>query len=228
MFDLETKQCFHLRLTCERERSMEVIQLFIEKFTPVAVVTAHEFSKTEVAHSHSHIEMSKKEFDYHNTNAGKTARSAFFKKHDMAGLYNFQQLEKKAVENIKYCIKDFDIIYKHNCDDAQLETIRQMVIKIQKNMKMEQRHKLLEAFKEDHKDIPKMIADTSKDRKLTEIPNPLYPYKLWQVAQWIHHHYIDVYDKPPPVVHMREYVLYIATKECDMDTQEYYYNLFKQ
>ncbi len=72
--------------------------------------------------------MDRKSFDYQNTNAGKTARAAFFRKHNLVGLYNFQQMEKTAVENIQYCIKDDDIIYKHNCDDAQIEEIRQMVI----------------------------------------------------------------------------------------------------
>jgi len=102
-----------------------------------------------------------------------------------------------------------------------------MVIKIQKNMKMEQRHKLLEQFKEDHKDIPKMIPDMAKGHEGQQIPNPLYPYKLHKIASWIHDEYINKYDKEPPINHMRGYVLYIASKVCDMDTDAYYYNIFK-
>ncbi len=121
-----------------------------------------EISKEGVHHSHSHIEFNKKEFDCQISNNGESSRSSFFKNENLSGLFNFQQLNKTPVDNIKYCIKEDDIIYELHTDEAQLDEIKQMVLAVQKSMKMEQRDKLLEAFIEAHKDIPQEIPDPDK------------------------------------------------------------------
>lgn len=229
MFNLESKHCFHLRITAKKELCKEILLAFIGKYKALAAVTGFETSKEGVEHSHTHLEMTSAEYEYHISDKGKTARSAFFKKHNLAGLYNFQKLDTTPLQNIQYCIKDDDIIFGLNMDKAQLEEIKKMVVKIQQNMKMEMRNKLLEAFREAHKDIPRMIhKDIGGLDDAIEIINPEYPNKLHEIAEWIHWHYIDVYDKPPPIIHMREYVLWIASKQCNMDTKAYYFNMFKE
>ena len=229
MFDLESKYCFHLRVTGQLELCKEVLKQFNHKYTPLSSISAFEVSKENVEHCHSHIEFDKENYEYHISDKGKTSRSAFFKKHNLAGLYNFQQLTKPSINNIQYCIKDDNIINELNTCPQQLAQIKETVIKIQANMKMEQRHKLLEAFKEEHKHIPKKVLKQINplDGEKEEIWNPEFPYQLHRIASWIHWYYITAYDKPPPIIHMKEYVLWIASKECDMDTESYYFNIFK-
>lgn len=230
MFNLESKTCFHLRITASSEKSKEVMMIFIAKYKPKSCITGHETSKEGVEHSHTHLEFDDAGYQYHISDKGKTSRSSFFKKLELAGLYNFQKVEKTALQNIQYCIKDDHIIFGLNMNQPQIEEIKKMVVEIQKSMKMEQRNKLLEAFREAHKHISRTIlkAIGPLDDGFIEVCNPEYPSKLHEIAEWIHWHYIDVYDKPPPIIHMREYVLWIASKQCNMDTKSYYFNMFKE
>lgn len=226
MFNLESKTCFHLRITAPEVVCKEVMMEFHQKFKPKSSIVAFETSKQEVEHSHAHLEMSQSEYEYHISDKGKTARSAFFKKHNLVGKYNFQKLDSTALQNIQYCIKDDNIILELNVDSEQLQQIKNMVVAIQKNMKMDQRNKLLEAFIETHKHIPKIVKFTNSLDEIEDILNPEFPHKLYEIAEWIHWYYINIYDKPPPIIHMREYVLWIASKECKMDTKTYYFNMF--
>lgn len=226
MFDLSSNYCFHLRLTCEKDTSRELITLFTKKFKPVKFVICHEVSESGVAHSHSHIEGDEAFAKYHESKAGKTARSAFFEKHDMKGLYNFTKLTKTPRQNICYVVKGNNYIATKGITDDEIEELKQWTEEIEKSKKMEQRDKLLALYREEFKHIPRMKKEKNCLDEEYEVVNDERPHRLYEIAQWIHWTYIDDFNKPPPTVHMREYVLWIASKECGMDTKAYYFNMF--
>lgn len=227
MFDLSSNFCFHLRLTCDKTRSKELITLFTAKFKPSKFVICHETSESGIEHSHTHIEADEAFFTYHISNKGKQARSDFFRKHNMAGLYNFQKLEKTPRQNICYVIKDGDYIAYKGITEDELEELKQWTAEIEKSKKTDTRDKLLEAFREYYKDIPTHIeAEDTLGGNIILIQNDDYPHELYQVAEWIHWHFINIYNKPPPTTHMREYMLWISSKEKIINTRAYYQQLF--
>jgi len=239
MFDLSSNFCFHLRLTCDKARSKELITLFTAKFKPSKFVICHEISESGIEHSHSHIEADEAFFTYHISNKGKQARSDFFRKHNMGGLYNFQKLDRAPRQNICYVIKDGDYIAYKGITEAELEELKQWTAEIEKSKKLDTRDKLLVAFNEEHKDIPEFIFTPKNEVFIDGIQQfPLYeadydkafnqarPHELNEIASWIHWHFIEKWRKPPPTTHMREYVLWIASESCSMDTKKYYCNMF--
>jgi len=228
MFDLSSNHCFHLRISGEKEELLDVVLAFHKKWPMEKFVCGYEQKGTN-HHCHLHIQYDASMSMYHQSKAGKSARSAFFDKHEYSGAYNFQKLVKPPINNILYVIKDLDIMAFGNLTEEEIEKYEEMTKAINCSKKMDTREKLLIAFREQYKDIPKMLPNT--DPLLAglgqTIYNDEYPHKLHQIATFIHWHFINTYDKPPPVIHMREYVLWIASKECDMNTKDYYYNIFK-
>jgi len=227
MFDLSSNFCFHLRLTCDKARSKELITLFTAKFKPSKFVICHEISESGIEHSHSHIEADEAFFTYHISNKGKQARSDFFRKHNMAGLHNFQKLDRAPRQNICYVIKDGDYIAYKGITEDELEELKQWTAEIEKSKKTDTKDKLLEAFREYIKPIPRVLLDEDTlSGEWIRYNNPDFPHALWQVAQWIHRHFIDEWNKPPPTTHMREYVLWLSSKTDIINTMAYYIHLF--
>lgn len=216
MFDLDSKWCFHLRITADREKCIEVVKAFNQKWCSMAMLSAYEVVGDN-KHSHSHIQFDKAQYEYHMSGAGKTARSAFFKKFELSGLFNFQQLDKEPIKNLQYCIKDMDIIYRHNVAEVQLEEIKNKVLKIQENMKKDSRIKVLESFTEYMKTF-KPLIDKSRDKKtedqLTDREKDLLMEleQLNLIAKFIHKLYIEEWDKEPPISRLKPLVLYVAHK----------------
>lgn len=224
MFDLESKTSFHLRITGSREKCLSALLEFQKKWPSDKMIAGYE-EVEDNHHIHCHIQFNDEMSAYHESGKGKSARSTFFKKCDMSGLFNFQKLVKPPKNNICYVVKDCDVCYKHNLTDEDMEQIQQWNEDIERSKKMEQRDKLLEAFKLKFKDVPLQILSKNYnplDGELEMVDNPDYPHELWQIANWIHWQYIDVYNKPPPIVHMREYVLWIASKMKIIDSEDYY------
>lgn len=215
---------FHVRVTLTRDDSVKVCKQIVEHFKPIRYICGYE-EVGDNKHMHMHIETSKEQRDYLISGAGKNYKSTFFKKIGYSGKYYFQECEDPKGNEL-YVAKDLDIV-DHNYEEEDYDLIINETKKINENKKLEQRDKLLEAFKQEYKDIPKQIK--SNDNALDDllfIDNPDYPHELWQIAQWIHWQYINIYNKPPPIVHMKEYVLWIASKMELMDTESYYRKMF--
>ena len=227
MFDLSSNTCVHLRITASKEICIKVLDDIHRTWPGIqAMITGFEVSKEGVAHCHSHIEFIQAKYDYHMMDKGKTYRSAAFKKLDLVGMYNFQKLDTTPIQNIQYCIKDDDIIYKFNVCETQLEEIKNNVQKIQKEMKLTQRDRLLEAFREQFKSIPKLITRKNCLDEDEVVRNDDRPHRLYEIAEWIHNYYVYKLNLPPPTMHMKEYVLWMATKEEVFDGKDYYAKMF--
>lgn len=211
MFDLQSKFCFHLRVTADKQKCIEVVKAFNDKWCSMAMLSAYE-EVDDNKHSHSHIQFDKAQYDYHMSGAGKTARSAFFKKYELSGLFNFQQLDKQPINNLQYCIKDMDIIFKHNVKEEQLEEIKNKVLKIQEDMKKDSRIKVFEAFTEHMKQFEKQyICDPmwlTEQESLDMKQRSMLSY----IAKFIHKLYIDKWEKEPPISRIKPLVLFVAHK----------------
>lgn len=223
MFDLESKYCFHLRITGTREKCIEAVTAFKNKWCPMAAITGFEKSQKEVEHCHTHIQFDYAQHEYHMASKGKTARSEFFKKLDLSGKYNFDKVVKMPIDNLKYCLKDDDIIYQHNVNAEQLQQIKNMVIEVKESMKMETRDKLLNLYKEHLKTMKDFLSKFDDPGFTNGIRNPvkytaedvsrrLDIQELSYIARFIHNVYINQWSKEPPLSHLKGYVLYIAEK----------------
>lgn len=232
MFDLSSNFCFHLRITGDLSACILAVTEFCQKWSPVSAITGFERSEKGVEHSHTHIEFTKELYEYHDSDKGKTARATFFRKLNLAKLYNFQKLDKDPIFNLKYCIKDDDIIFKKSVDIKQLEEIKKLVLEVKESQKTESRHKLLTAFIKHIKQIinkfPYLLVDTdenelSNDKQAIEYIDKVQ--RLSYIAQFIHKLYINEWDKEPPVGNrMKGYVYYIAEKITTMNIEISYHH----
>lgn len=221
MLDLSSNYCAHLRISGEYEELQKVVLEFYNKWKPKALIGGYE-EKENNHHCHVHIEFTEEQMKYQETSKGKTARSEFFKKHGFSGKYNYSKVTKTALQNIKYVIKDDEIFIYHNVTEAQIEELKQMVVKVQESMKKDARHKLLEAFNE-HVEKLKTEEQINKCKLGASLAN---------LAEWIGNYYIDVYDKEPPLSHIKGYTLYIARKQqhfqyVELQANSFYSSMFK-
>ena len=216
---------FHVRVTLTRDESVKVSKQIVEYFKPKQYIVGYE-EKGDNKHMHMHIEFDEPEdAAYLVSAAGKSYKAAYFKKIGYAGKYYFKECTDPYANKL-YVAKDLDIIC-HNYEEEEYDEIINATTKINENKKMDQKDKLLEAFREEFKDVPKYVQ---KPDDLDEIMilNDERPHKLSDIADWIHWHYINKYNKAPPAPHlMREYMIWIASLEKVMDTKAYYYNMFK-
>lgn len=224
---------YHLRVTVKKEEAPKLTEQLVCLLNPQKYVVGFE-KKGDNEHIHCHLEFTEDKTNYHNSAAGKTWRSALFKKLGYAGAYNFQKVEKTDEKNILYVIKELSIL-KHNFSDEEFDDYKQKTEIINEDKKKDTRHKLLELIKQKVKDIPPVflsdLDDIDGDYQQGESAfyklNPKYPHKLSQIALLIHNIYIDEWDKDPPTVHMRGYVLYISQKlQTINNIDEYYTRMF--
>jgi hypothetical protein len=208
MLDLSSNYCAHLRITGDKTQCKTVIDAYFKKFKAVSAVCGYE-EKGENHHMHCHIELDATTFEYHTSDKGKTARSAFFKKHHLTGLYNFDKLKKTPLNNILYVIKDLDIVAVRNVEDEQLEELRQMTSEINENKRLDQRHKLYEKFKEHihNHELLKMDTIGMTEYQLEEHRNI---HRISYILKFIHKVYILEWDRDVPLGQLKAYVLYIA------------------
>jgi len=210
---------FHVRVTLSRVEAPQVSKQIVDFFKPSRYICGYEEVDTN-HHMHMHLEFDEPATAvYLVSDAGKSYKSAFFKKIGYAGKYYFKECIDQFANKL-YVAKDLDIIC-HNYEEEDYDEIMNATNKINDNKKLDQRNKLLAAFREEFKELPKFIQKPNSEEGI-EMFNPERPHRLTAIASWIHWHYIDVYDKPPPTIHMREYVLWIASKEEVMDTDSYY------
>jgi len=183
---------FHLRITGERDKLKQLTEQYIAQYKPYAYAFAYE-EVDDNHHIHGHLE--------YNKVPTKQSISQWMKVKGYSGKY-YHQLVKTTVEaNLIYICKDLDILY-HNIVPSRMEHIMKKTKEINANKKLEQRHKLLMEYN-------KYIATyTIKDFQTTLFTLPA-------LARWIMYHYINTYDKEPPLAHLKGYTIYIASK-CDI------------
>lgn len=213
---------FHVRVTLSRLEAPKVSKQIVEYFKPAQYICGYE-EKGDNKHMHMHLEFDEPEdAAYLVSDAGKSYKSTYFKKIGYAGKYYFKECTDPHANKL-YVTKDLDII-SHNYEEEDYDEIMNATNNINKNKKMDQREKLLEAFLEHYKDTPLMVTKSTGVGDV-EYCNPEYPYKLWQIAKWIHWHYITKYNKEPPARHhMIGYYLFIASKNGTFNDEEYYQN----
>lgn len=114
------------------------------------------------------------------------------------GKYYHQQVKTTNRQNMLYVVKELDLV-THNLSPKMIAKLKELTDDINENKKMNQRHKLLIEY---DTYLSKMTS--------TEITSQLFT--LPQLARWIMNYYITVYDKEPPLAHLKGYTLYIASK----------------
>lgn len=225
-----SKNGFHLRVTVKKQAAKQLTIDLVAAFKPLKYVVGFE-KKGDNEHIHWHIEFCQDKTSYHHSNAGKTWRSALFKKLGFAGEYNFQRVEKSDEQNILYVIKDLDVL-QHNLSQEEFEEYQQKTQIINADKKLDVRQKLLARIKDKIKDIPptkKALTKSDLDDDYEVHLNKHYPHRLYQISALIHDIYVDEWDKDPPTMHMKGYTLYIASKiSLSFDTKSYYAKLYNE
>lgn len=231
MFDLESKTSYHLRITGERDDCIEMLQKFNDKWSAEKLIAGYE-EVDENHHVHAHIQFDEKQAEYHDSDKGKSARSALFKKYNFAGLYNFQKLVKPPKNNICYVVKDLDVCVWVGISDEDIDEINEWNADIEKSKKQDQREKILEAITIDLVSYLKtydiqmnklyQLQNEEEIDQYTNLKRDLesgrsYRESLTYIAEFISKLYIREYNKEPPLNQMRQYTLYVAQKLSDDD-----------
>lgn len=221
MLDLSSNYCFHLRITADKQKCKETLEAFIKKWEPVAMISGFELSKSDVSHCHVHLEYTKELYDYHNSDKGKVARGAFFKKNDLVGLYNFQKLNKQPINNILYVIKARHIILQKNITEEEICSLFDKTTQIEESKKLDTRHKILEEFKQHitkfkFEELPDDSIEDTDEQKQKRIRLGQVS-ELSYIALFIHKLYVVKWDKDPPLSNVKSYVLYVAEKINQLD-----------
>jgi len=225
-----SKNGFHLRVTVKKQAAKQLTLDLVAAFKPLKYIVGFE-KKGDNEHMHWHIEFSPEKTIYHHSNAGKTWRSALFKKLGFAGEYNFQRVEKTDEQNILYVMKELDVL-QHNLSQEEFEEYQQKTLIINADKKLDVRRKLLARIKDKIKDIrPAVIIKKKSDLDDDDEVhlNKYYPHRLYQISAMIHDIYVDEWDKDPPTMHMKGYTLYIASKiSLSFDVKAYYAKLYNE
>lgn len=203
---------FHLRITIEREEADKILNQYVNKFKP----TTYVFSYEEVEdnhHIHGHLE--------YEVIPKRQTISDFFKRHNLSGCYYHKEIDKDPINNLLYVLKDLDVI-DHNLEEERYNTLIEATKRINEDKKKQARHKLLEIIEADLKPFFEREPKQKENETMDELEEYIEARTQWatecpymqlsDIADRIMTIYIDVYDKEPPLAHMRGYVLYIAQK----------------
>lgn len=179
---------YHIRVTGERDKLKQLAELYVKQYKPVVYAFSYE-EVDENHHMHGHLEYIKA--------PTKQSISQWMKGKGYSGKYYHQDVKTTSEQNLIYICKDLDIIF-HNLTAERFTELKTMTKAINDNKKMDQRHKLLMEYN-------KYLVSINYD-------NVAQSWSLAKLARWIMHHYIDVYDKEPPLAHLKGYAIYIANK----------------
>lgn len=177
---------YHIRITGEREPLLELVKQYTAHYNVFKYIFSYE-EVDDNHHIHGHIEYAKE--------PTKQSISQWMKTKGYSGKYYHKKLDKDPKSNILYVVKDLDLIH-HNLSKEHIDFYKNETKKITENKKLEQRHKLLLEYN-------KYLETVQASKNFWTLPD---------LARWIMNHYINVYDKEPPLAHLKGYTIYIASK----------------
>lgn len=212
---------FHLRITVKADQSEKVVKQFVERFKPKLYIFSNEVSDQGVEHTHGHLEYEKKV-------PPKSTLSDWFKKLNLAGKYYHKEIEKEAINNKLYVVKDLDILY-HNLTDEQLEELTNKTEEINLDKKTDIKIKLINEVKQILPSFKKIRVLQDPEDKDFKIEEEYYDIFLRDISQIIKNVYIDKYDKLPPTKSlMFQYCVFVAQKLkiCTTEISQIYDNIF--
>lgn len=189
---LNDETAYHLRVTCEREPGKKLMEEYIKKFKPDSYIIGYE-EVDENHHIHCHIT--------YQTVPSKQSISQWMKTRDYSGKYYHQQVKTTNKQNILYVVKELDLVLT-SWSANSINKLKQLTEEINENKKMNQRHKLLIEYN-------KYLSTYTAEQFMTTL------FTLPGLARWIMNYYVKVYDKEPPLAHIKGYTIYIASK-CDI------------
>lgn len=192
---INDQTAYHLRVTCDREPGKKLMDEYIKKFKPETYIIGYE-EVDKNHHIHCHL--------VYSTVPSKQSISQWMKVREYSGKYYHQQVKTTNKQNIMYVVKDLDLI-SHNLPPEHIKKIIELTEEVNENKKMSQRHKLLIEYDK--------YIDTFTDDEFVKAK-----FTIASIARWIMRYYISVYDKEPPLAHIKGYSLYIANK-CKIKQQ---------
>lgn len=203
---------FHLRITGEHAKLKTIVNAYIEKFKPTKYAFGFEKSANGVEHVHGYLE--------YQDIPSKQNISNFFKplleKRVKGGEAKYYHKECRETDerNLQYCTKSGDVPIT-NLTKEQLDEVKNKNKEIEEDKKLDQRNKLYNEFvthiKKIDEKITKLYQNYEENDKTIKIIQRQV-HRLSYIANFINDLYVFKYFKEPPVLHMRGYVLYIATR----------------